>query len=162
MKNIVEEHVAFQKNIHAPWMKTSDEYLTSSIVKPIDSYYFEDALALVYRIVTRGDPRAPVLPSFHLFKRHPLLCGLMNYAMQLRLRACGINFASLSGCALTVAHLYNAARKEGFCGHDWKDMANFVKLHRGKHLQRASTRQEGRLFEPLLLCCWRFFGGSRR
>jgi hypothetical protein len=105
MKNIVEEHVAFYKDVHAPWMKRSDEYLTSSIVKPVDSYYFEDAFALVCQIMTKGDPRAPVPPSSHLFKSHPLLCGLMNYAMQLRLQACGINFVSLSGCALAVAHL---------------------------------------------------------
>jgi hypothetical protein len=68
-------------------MKTSDEYLTSSIVKPIDSYYFEDALALVYRIVTRGDPVVSVtearlvntLTSASLASRSRVISALGRY-----------------------------------------------------------------------------------
>jgi hypothetical protein len=65
--------------------------------------------------------------------------------MQLRLRACGINFVGQSGGALTVVHLYNAARKEGFCGHDWKDMANFVKLDTVEDIFGGSQPTRGKI-----------------
>lgn len=73
-------------------------------------------------------------PPFFLFKRHPLRCGLMAYALQTTSQNNAINLVNSTGSILFAAHLYNAVRQESFLNLVWEDMNLALHFHKTETL----------------------------
>lgn len=59
----------------------------------------------------------------------PLLCGTLLQYVRLRLQDASIAMVNGWGSILCGAHLYNAARQEGYLSTGWVDMEAFIAMH---------------------------------
>ncbi|KAJ3089487.1 hypothetical protein HK102_006278 [Quaeritorhiza haematococci] len=79
-------------------------------------------------VYARTLPGVPIEPFF-LLKRHPLLCGLLQFRLQLDSQELGIVLAGAFGSILYTCHLYERARQENLLKEDWTDMEMVKKIH---------------------------------
>ncbi|KAI8822529.1 uncharacterized protein EV422DRAFT_402565 [Fimicolochytrium jonesii] len=69
---------------------------------------------------------------FSLYNRHPMLCGLILFKLQLHAQHLGMVLASAWGSIIYTAHLYEACKySHTLNGKEWKDM-EFVMAANGK------------------------------
>lgn len=74
----------------------------------------------------------PANPFFFL-SHNLVVCGLLQFATLLRSQRRGITIINMSSYAVALAHLYNAARNEGYLPSCWSDMENLIVLY-GNHI----------------------------
>lgn len=70
----------------------------------------------------------PGRPFFFL-SHNLVVCGLLQFATLLRSQFGGILTMNISLYAVVSAHLYNAARNEGYLPNRWADMENLIALY---------------------------------
>ncbi|EOD48856.1 hypothetical protein UCRNP2_4385 [Neofusicoccum parvum UCRNP2] len=88
--------------------------LRSHVVTWIDDDRIRGAL--------RARGRAVLPPRHNLFRKHPVLCGLFAYVLQMPFHAASVRFADALRSVSSAAHLYNAAIMEGLLAEKWPDM----------------------------------------
>lgn len=67
-------------------------------------------------------------PAFLLLSRHPILCGLMTYRLNLLTREFGQYLSWASRTLVSAAHLYNAVRQRKLC-QSWPDMDALISIY---------------------------------
>jgi hypothetical protein len=97
------------------------------ILDRINVFVKVDPIVKAKRLLgVRGDVSSE---PFLLYKRHPLLCGLMTFSLKALFQETGIAFANAWGSILYASHIYNAARQEKFIENNWNDMEIAISLH---------------------------------
>jgi hypothetical protein len=125
MRN-VQEHFAFHKHIDAKWLEDTDQLLQTTVALQIKTAVFQHMASWTF--MNFIGPAVPQPTQFHLFKRHPLLCGPMIYLICSQLYAISIPFLSILGASIMTAHLRNTTIQEGYFEYVW-DMERFVHFH---------------------------------
>lgn len=77
---------------------------------------------------------------YGLLSKHPALCGLMVFRLQLLLQDIGIGLDFYSGTFVATAYLYNEARNQGLC-EEWKDLETMINFY-GKNKLFIGARPE--------------------
>lgn len=76
MRN-VQEQLAFHKHVDVKWLEDTDQLLRTTVALQTKTSVFQNMVSWTFMNVIRL--AVPQLTQFHLFKRHPLLCGPMIY-----------------------------------------------------------------------------------
>ena len=94
----------------------------------IDRWILGDTLA---QYKTETFPSAPttIIEPFLLFKRHPLICGLLQFQLHANLQYYSIKLANASGPVLCAAYLYENCRQAGYLKQTWPDMELIMDIH---------------------------------
>jgi hypothetical protein len=80
--------------------------------------------------------------SYYLLTRHPFLCGMLQFRMQLTFQELGLVLATAWGTILFVSHLYEAGKNEGLLRlESWKDMEWVMKVHDKERMFRGRVPQ---------------------
>lgn len=66
--------------------------------------------------------------DFQLLRRHPVVCGLMEFNIRSCIQEVGLIAIQATSSAGVAAHLFNALQKEGLCDAKWPDMDTFIEL----------------------------------
>jgi hypothetical protein len=105
---------------------SSNEETVKEISRLIDQWIIGDAFAQVKTILLRS---SSTVEPYSLFRRHPLLCGLLQFRMYTLLQEAGITLANAWGSILYVAHLYNACRQGAYLKDIWPDLELVMDIH---------------------------------
>lgn len=112
------------------WAGSNNRMISNTIFQ-IDEYIIGDVISKSKRRLLGsrqydlgGEPE-----PFHLFKRHPLLCGMMSFALTLTVREIGTTIVEAWGSILYTAYLYQALRQESALDALWPDMETFISIH---------------------------------
>lgn len=65
---------------------------------------------------------------YSLLSKHPVLCGLMVFRLQMLLQDIGVGLDFYSGTFVATAYLYNEARNQGLC-EEWKDLETMIEFY---------------------------------
>jgi hypothetical protein len=96
--------------------------------KFIDRWIIGDALDR-FKSKFRDPPVSITRTPFSLYRRHPLLCGLLQFQLHLIVQKFGIALSGNWRSLLSVAHLYEACRPAGYLKQIWPDMELFMDIH---------------------------------
>ena len=69
---------------------------------------------------------------YFFFSHNPVICGLFQFALLLKLQRQSIIDLNASGYGLSVAHLYNAAQTDNHLTTIWPDMERMIELREGE------------------------------
>lgn len=79
---------------------------------------------------------------FYLFSQHPMLCGLLRFAITLKHQQCGMVKTNYQGFVLAAAHLYNAAQQDGSMSMSWVAMDELFTLWNPEQIYFGPTPTE--------------------
>lgn len=68
-------------------------------------------------------------PPFHFFKRHPLLCDLYIFRLNLDMQTICLTLVGAWGSVIYPIHLYNACRQSQACDKEWEDAEYIYQIH---------------------------------
>lgn len=110
----------------------SNNHMISNTISQIDEWIIGDVISETKRRLLGsrkydlgGEPE-----PFHLFKRHPLLCGMISFALTtVTVREIGTTIVEAWGSILYTAYLYKALRQESALDVSWPDMETFISIH---------------------------------
>ena len=71
---------------------------------------------------------------FYLYKRHPILCGILAFRTVLELQDAGVILCNAWGTIIFVAQFYNALRKKTDPVQPWPLMEQAISLHTEKQI----------------------------
>lgn len=109
----------------------SNEQAVKGISGFIDQWIKGDAFGLAKSKMLVGLNQVVTPQPFALFRRHPILCGLLQFKTYTLLKEAGITLANAWGSILYVAHLYNACRQGEYLNEEeiWPDMELVMDIH---------------------------------
>jgi hypothetical protein len=127
----VQEYLDFSKEMWLEnWPEENDKALR--ILKlEADMWVNQDYCAFFQKKLLKAVnlPESSVRP-YGLLSRHPILCGLMMFRLNLKLQEAGVTVVTARGSLPTVLHLYNAVKQElaevGF--PLWEDAENVIQI----------------------------------
>jgi hypothetical protein len=98
----------------------TEEWINSDIYFPAQQQLFKS---------TKLPPS--IIRPYSLFSRHPLLCGLMLFRLNMRLEEAGITLVNAWGSLPSVLHLYNAVKHESPNASfpPWEDLEAVINMH---------------------------------
>lgn len=79
---------------------------------------------------------------FYLLSQHPMLCGLLKFAITLKQQRSGMIKTNYQGFVLATAHLYNAAQQDGSMSNSWVAMDELITLWNPEQIYFGPTRTE--------------------
>jgi hypothetical protein len=106
-----------------------NEKLVKNVKRFADFWIIQDTLGTAKRRMYRSSPLPPPDEPYALFRRHPLICGIIQFKLHLFLQQAGITLTTAWGSILYVAHLYHACRQGGYLEEVWPDMELIMDIH---------------------------------
>lgn len=79
---------------------------------------------------------------FYLLSQHPMLCGLLKFAITLKQQRSGMIKTNYQGFVLATAHLYNAAQQDGSMSNSWVAMDELITLWNPEQIYFGPTPTE--------------------
>ena len=121
----------FSRGITSPstWPKENERWL-KHFAEGIDKTMLNDfVLPLKEKFFTQlRHPFSAETERFYLYKRQPILCGMLAFRLTLELQFHGVNLVQAWGTAIYPAHFYNALRQETQPA-PWPLMDKVIGLH---------------------------------
>ncbi|KAH7079749.1 hypothetical protein FB567DRAFT_582436 [Paraphoma chrysanthemicola] len=120
----IKEEMKFHEHIDMPtWPKTND-LIVQQFVDTLQFWCHEDQqLDAAKRL-----GRVNIPERFHLYRKHPWLCGLWKYYAQMRFHEISITFVYAWGAVMSCAHFYNAVGGGTHGDFIWKDLDVIIPL----------------------------------
>jgi hypothetical protein len=121
----LKEYLEFSKDMHiVNWPKNNDMFLKQITGECgwIKNDFLEYIRTLVHKKLSFSDKGG----SFVLVKRHPALCGMIIFRLNIIMQDIRITLVNAWGALPTVLHLYNAALVERTLTKPWIDMEAVV------------------------------------
>ena len=117
----------FSKYPETIWPKLDREKLLC-VQDTIKKWILNDALLIQRATIFGARFNAECYPGkpYGLLSQHPLACGLLMFAISLKMRQEGLRLANTSGWTRDAAHLYNAAQQERLISVPWIDMDHLI------------------------------------
>lgn len=114
----IKEEMKFHEGIEMDtWPKENDIFV-QHFIDTLQFWCHEDQqLDAAKRL-----KRVNIPPQFHLYRKHPWLCGLWKYYAQMRFHEISITFVNAWGSVMSCAHLYNAVGGGTTQDMMWKDL----------------------------------------
>lgn len=120
----IEEELKFHEGIEMPTWPADNDKAVQQFVDTLQFWCHEDQnLDCAKRLKRHNIPEA-----FHLYRKHPWLCGLWKYYAQMRFHEISIVFVNAWGSVMSCAHLYNAVGGGTTKEMMWKDLDVIVPL----------------------------------
>ena len=114
-KGTLSRYLEFSRGITSPstW-PMENEHLLKRLAEAVNKTMLNDAvLPLKQKFFTRlGLPFLADTERFYLYKRQPILCGLLCFRLTLELQYLGVNLVQAWGSAIYPAHFYNALHQQ--------------------------------------------------
>ncbi|KAJ3293169.1 hypothetical protein HK104_004683 [Borealophlyctis nickersoniae] len=113
----------------------------------IDFWCVKDAVAIARLAGHKDKNLLSYFPEepFFLLKRHPWLCGMMQFQVRLMAQETGLTLAGAWGSILYVGHLYEACKYSNVMeGKIWKDMEWVMEKHGKERLFRGKFIGRGK------------------
>jgi hypothetical protein len=130
-KATLSRYFEFTRGIKPPstWPKGNERVLTH-LADAVDKTILEDVvLPLKEKLYTRLRlPYSADVERFYLYKRHPILCGLLSFRLTLELQYAGVILVQAWGTAIYPAHFNNALRQQ-IQPAPWPLMEKVIELH---------------------------------
>lgn len=129
-KNTITEYLnARERGDRDCWPCEMDEDIKRTILERMHQSLFVDEVKEYIDHAARNVKWWPGKKEFELLRRHPSVCGLMEFNIRACLQEAGMLSLLYTHIGITSAHLYNALKQEGACKADWADMDLFVDIH---------------------------------
>ncbi|KAE9369320.1 hypothetical protein N431DRAFT_413162 [Stipitochalara longipes BDJ] len=114
----------------ATWPKKNEDALRA-FVKEMDYCISNDPIFPLKEAHLRREKCPPPEPSewFWLYKRHPVLCGVMQFTIMLATQQWGLMMVNAMGTAIFPAHFYNSMRQLEEPVRSWHLMDELISLH---------------------------------
>lgn len=128
----VKSYLEFSKGMKVgAWPKSNDRALEYFVFQ-CETYVGQDFLDPIRTAEYKSVNRVKQGGSYVLFKRLPVLCGMLLFRTMIIKHCYGIALANAWGSLQSILHLYNATVMEGTLTKLWKDMeavvSNFICL----------------------------------
>lgn len=108
------------------WPPEHDATIKENCINIIDAWLFDDEWRRDVKVMAKG--AYFIDEDHHLFRRHPLICGLMEFSIRAMIQELGYYALNTYNSAVTVAYLYNTIQQEGLCSTGWQDMDTFIEM----------------------------------
>lgn len=129
MKATLKDYFENEKSmLDCGWSKDG-AHLLRELDEILEEWIEEDAFSKMKEKMYSRPLTGPLDRPYYLLSQHPLLCGTLLLDIRLRLQDPGIIMVNGWGSILCGAHLYNAARKEGYLPMAWPDVEAFIAIH---------------------------------
>ncbi|KAF8866371.1 hypothetical protein BDZ45DRAFT_339028 [Acephala macrosclerotiorum] len=117
------------------WPKKNEQALRE-MRETLDECVFKDAIFPLKESQCRSMnyPAPPETERFYLYKRHPVLCGILTFSILLEQRELGLALAQCMGTVIYPAHLYNALRVKKNPAAPWPMMDEAIATHGENHI----------------------------
>ncbi|KAF2703036.1 hypothetical protein K504DRAFT_452005 [Pleomassaria siparia CBS 279.74] len=123
-QNSIDQNFEFHKDLHIDnWPRANDDAL-KEFSDFITKWIRDDVHTKIARYMNRMFMPKP----YYLYRKHPWLCGLWKYHIQIRLHEIGIAFSNAWGSIMSCVHIYNAIQGEKMNTSQWKDMDVAISL----------------------------------
>jgi hypothetical protein len=130
-KGTLSHYFDFSRAITRPstWPKENELWL-KHLAEGIDKTMLNDVvLPLKQKLFTQfGHPFSADTERFYLYKRQPILCGLLAFRLTLEMQYLGVSLVQAWGTAIYPAHFYNALRQQTQPA-PWSLMDEVIALH---------------------------------
>lgn len=98
----------------------------SGTLRAIEDCILRDVLGELRKRMFGSEEDGADLGPYFLLSHQPIICGLLNLAITVRMRSQSESLAFVSASLSSVAHLYNALRKSSALNLPWPDMNLFI------------------------------------
>lgn len=122
------------------WPATKDSEIKRNSFDRIHQSLFVDEVKEFIDDAARNVQGWKGRASFGLLRRHPLVCGLMEFNIRACMHETGMIAILATSSGTTTAHLFNALKKEGLCNADWRDLETFIELYGESAIFGEGTR----------------------
>jgi hypothetical protein len=127
-KRAMESHTDFMRNVTCPksWPAQND-LIARRFIWDMENTMLGDP-TIAGKIEVYAESRVSISEEyerFYLYKRQPILCGLLAFRTTLMLKELGIAHCNAFGTGVFPAHLYNALQQKP----SWPDMDKLIDLH---------------------------------
>jgi hypothetical protein len=132
-KNTLSQYFEFSQGLTSPetWPYHNERVL-QQFANNIDETVLKDPIFPHKKgLYAATDPRRPFSDEnerFYLYKRHPILCGLISFWITLEMQNFGVTLVQGWGTAIYPAHFYNAIRQQTR-PVSWPLMDEVIALH---------------------------------
>ncbi|PVH87784.1 hypothetical protein DL98DRAFT_509345 [Cadophora sp. DSE1049] len=131
-KLALEDYFELSKGLKKPnsWPMHNDLAYKQRLVD-IEYFVLADAILplKVHEFRKVNMPAPDACENFYLFSRHPVLCGIQAFAIQLEMQQLGIALNNAVGTVIFPAHLYNALKQNDSSCVTWPMMDEVIALH---------------------------------
>jgi hypothetical protein len=131
-KYVMERHMDFMNNFPRPttWPRQNDMVLRKFIWDMENTMLRDPILAGKQKLYKQvGLPYSIEVERFYLYKRQPILCGLLAFRTTLTLQDLGVTCCNAFGTAIFPAHFYNALQQKPNPVRSWANMDRLISLH---------------------------------
>ncbi|KAI9738395.1 MAG: hypothetical protein M1834_008898 [Cirrosporium novae-zelandiae] len=127
-RKILDDHFQLSRSLPYPgtWPKRNDRGL-EQIKEMIDFWITRDNL---YEVKKHAAPvQSMDHQEFSFYERHPLVCGLLMFNVNLKMQEAGITFVNAWGTVVYLIYLLNAVQQTGVVTLNWPDMEKLIQFH---------------------------------
>lgn len=126
----IEEEQKFHAGISMDTWPESNDKVVQQFVDTLHFCCHEDQQLILAQKLKRVN-----LPeAFHLYRKHPWMCGMWKYFAQMHFHEMSNVFVKAWGSIISCAHLYNAVQESKTQKITWKDMDVMIALQDPKTL----------------------------
>lgn len=128
----LDKHFELSQGLRTPstWPKQNQEILRM-LAKEIQEFTLRDQIFPIKdRQYKKLDSTfASESERFYLYKRQPILCGILAFKTILEMQHAGVSLCNAWGTVIYPAHLYNALRRKTKPIEPWPLMEQVISLH---------------------------------
>ncbi|KAK4692795.1 hypothetical protein P7C71_g4476, partial [Lecanoromycetidae sp. Uapishka_2] len=134
----VQHYFRESRKVKAPkesWHKSNDAGILKT-VQFVAEWINKDQLSNGIRKHSKQKPEdlGIDIQPYSLFKSNPVLCGLIDYFLNISVQEIGISLTNAYDTIISAAHLYNAVRQTKRISSEWLDMEFLIKTHTPERL----------------------------
>ena len=122
----LDQHFKYFSGRRNPdWPDENDDFL-QSMKTYAEEWTQSDYIATTFTKAAT----VPVNPRpFHFLRRHPVLCGLKTFRLNILLQDSGIKLCNTWGSVIFQTHLYNATSCSAALNARWRDLDYLISVH---------------------------------
>ncbi|RDW57796.1 hypothetical protein BP5796_12597 [Coleophoma crateriformis] len=127
---ILKSYTKFSENMLIDnWPKQND-MIIQRIRSEVETWITKDVYSPLQKQLFKANklPTDAIQP-YSLFSRHPLLCGVMLFRLNLNLQELGVTLVNAWGSLPSILHLYNAVKHESPDFPRWHDLEAVIDIH---------------------------------
>jgi hypothetical protein len=120
----IEEELKFHDGINIETWPEDNDKVVQQFVDTLQFWCHEDQQLICAKKLKRVNVPEP----FQLYRKHPWLCGIWKYYVQMRFHEISVVFVNAWGSVISCAHLYNAVGGGKTRDTMWKDLDVLIPL----------------------------------
>ncbi|KAI9737302.1 MAG: hypothetical protein M1818_005835 [Claussenomyces sp. TS43310] len=128
----LRDYLRFSEGMSLETWPQQNDQVFRNIISETQEWIIQDFFATMQTkyMKTHASFQQMVVRPYSFLSRHPLLCGLMQFHLNMRMQEAGTTLANAWGSLPAVMHLYNAVKQES-PGNDfplWEDLEAVIRI----------------------------------